>query len=300
MPSKTKDPATNLTFTPDNQSAELTIDLNGTPFGTYEFCYSITSCDGDLCADGEVTIIVAEEIDPGACPENDCNLIGYGDFDVFPVGADTYYQGFGDPASSEIILMEPLAPNGPLGNSVDIVSDGNNNYVRFNNGIPVENENVLTHLCVEVPIDCGLQLDFDACYRGALGLTKSLKVWALSQLPAGLELPGIIDCDGELQDNSGLVIGTCIDEFDLPFCNIAVNFPMISTPDLTHFSANIPDGLDHPVNYLLFWAYSSEPLLTGGAAVYMDNVVLTTECQNKVSLTSTAISACIGGQGQWK
>ncbi|MEO1261889.1 MAG: T9SS type A sorting domain-containing protein [Bacteroidota bacterium] len=285
----------NMIFTPDNQSDELTINLNGTPFGTYEFCYSITSCNGDLCANGEITVIVAEEIDPGTCPENDCNLVGYGDFEVFPIGGNTYYQGFGDPANSAFILMDPLAANGPLGNSVDIVSDGNNNYVRFNNGFPFENENVLTPLCVEVPTDCGIQLDFDACARTSLGVTKSLKVWALSQLPTGLELPSIIDCDGEIQDNSGIVIGTCIDEFDLPFCPLMTNFPMITTPSLTHFSTNIPNGLDHPVNYLFFWAYS--PALSGGAAVYMDNLVLTTECQNKISIASTAISSCIGGQG---
>ncbi|TAK41768.1 MAG: hypothetical protein EPO28_08205, partial [Saprospiraceae bacterium] len=281
----------NMTFAPNNQTGELTITLNNTPFGEYEICYSVFSCNGALCQSGTVELIVAQEIDPSVCLGEDCNLAGYADFELFPPGDNTYYQSFASPWNSQVIRI-PNPVSGSLDNSVDIYVDGDNQYVRFIRCQDCSQENLLVPLCDTIPENCRITVSFDACADNQVNGNQpvTLGVWVLSQLPDPMQLPNTTVCNGLLLDNSGNVIGTCIGEVTLANCNIAPNEPV----DFNHYSIYFPNGFVEPITHLWFFDY---PLYQNGwTEIAMDNIEVTTDCQNEVTITPTVLEACIGGQ----
>jgi PKD repeat protein len=281
----------NMTFVPNNQTGEVTVTLNNTPFGEYGFCYTIFSCDGELCQSGTVTFIVAEEIDPSVCLGEDCNLVNYGDFEFFPVGIGVYYPSFAAPWNTQFIAI----PGANLDNSVDIFEQGGNQYVRFIRCSGCSEENLLVPLCETIPANCGVNVVFDACVDNSQNGNQpvTLGVWGLSQLPAidpasGYRtLPNTTVCNGVLFDVNGTPIGTCLGEVSLSGCNSQqVSF--------TSYSINFPNGYSQPIQYIWFFDNPSYP--NAFTQVFMDNVVVTTDCRNEIALTPTVVEACSGGQ----
>lgn len=272
----------NLTFTPNSTTGALTITLNGTPFGEYEFCYAIFSCNGKLCKGGKVNLIVAEEIDPTVCLNEDCNLVGYGDFELFPLGFGVYYPSFADPWNNQSIMIP-----GGSDNSVDVFSDGDNQFLRFIRCNGCSNENVLVPLCETIPADCDITVSFDACMTG--NQPAFIGVWGLTQLPNPMQLPNTTVCNGILMDNSGNVIGTCLGEVLLvPQCTLGqpVNFETYTIP--------FPNGFPEPITHLWFFDYPAYP--PPPTNFFLDNISVTTSCQNQFTITPTVLQACIEGQ----
>jgi hypothetical protein len=291
----------NLTFSPNGTAGELTITLNSTPFGEYEFCYTIFSCDGELCQSGSVRLIVAEEIDPLVCIGEDCNLVNFGDFELFPPGGNTYYQSFDAPWKEPIIVFSPSNPPSLHGNSVDIYTDGENNYVRMVRGVCDEchQENILVPLCSEIPVQCGINIEFDALVDNILAFGTdfsniTLGVWALSELPDPLELPFETDCNGVLFDGSGNAIGFCVEEVNLTYGDIPYG-PVTPPLDFVKHWVNSINTFDSPIRYIWFLGYPVFPY-PNSKEIVLDNIIVTHDCQNQVIATPTMLEACIGGQ----
>ncbi len=277
----------NMTFTSNNSF--LTIASNNTPLGQYEVCYTITSCNGELCQSGTITLVVMDGIDPSMCKEDDCNLAWYGDFELFTEGFDTYYSSFLSPWSSQEIGI--LNTNGDfVGNTVDVWSDGINQFLRFIRCPGCDQENVLMPLCSDIPSNCDVKVEFDACANLQFANYQpiTLGVWGLSQLPDPMELPYLTTCNGILMDNSGNVIGTCLGEASLMECDGG-------NPSFSHFTFTLPNSLTQPISHLWFFDYPVYPPLAV-ANIFLDNVVVTTSCQHQVTINPTVMQACIGGQ----
>jgi len=284
--------AGNLTFTPNSLNGTLTIALNNTPFGEYEFCYTLFSCNGEQCQSGTVSLIVAEEIDPSVCLGDDCNLVSYGDFELFPSGWNNYYQSFVEPFNTQKIIIPSPSDPPSLDNSVDIYPGGNNQFVRFIRCIDCSQENLLVPLCEEIPANCDVSIEFDACADNQANNNQpvTLGVWLLSQLPAQMELPNTTFCNGVLMDNADNPIGICVGEVTLSDCNIDPGSPV----DFTHYSFTLPNGWNEPITHVWFFDYPV--YLEGWTEIGLDNVVVTTSCKNNITITPAVLEACIGGQ----
>ncbi len=224
-------------------------------------------------------------IDPTVCPA-ECNLLNYGDFEGFPSGQNTYYPNFIPPYNSEVILLQNSPSNTP-----DVLSSNGNQYLRMINSLSGNNhENGLFPLCQSIPAGCNFTVDFQACAEILNGEAQSVTVgiWALSQLPAGLQLPTDIPCNGQLFDNQGTLIGTCIGEVELSDDCVFGNVVFPSSP-FTFSGVHTS-----PVSYI--WMTETNTHGTFSSNVYIDNMNVRKDCEDQISVDPIILSACSGGQ----
>jgi Secretion system C-terminal sorting domain len=233
---------------------------------------------------GTAVVLDNNPIDPAICPLT-CNLVGYGDFEAFPTGKNTYYPNFTSPYNSQIIITS--GNSGINLNSVDVQTDGNNQYARWISLSNGYHENLLVPICQEIPPGCDITVSFDACMAidQPPGQPVMLGVWALSQLPIPMELPNTTVCNGLLLDNSGNTIGTCIGEVQLPDdCGSSINFTSFSV------SGSFTQAVTH------IWFFDNSSLNNLDINVFMDNISVTNSCQNHVDVTPIVLEACVDGQ----
>ena len=223
-------------------------------------------------------------IDPSVCPA-ECNLVNYGDFEDFTTGQNAYYTGFVAPFNSQVIVA-----NGYTVNTVDILSDNSNQYLRMISSSGGYQENALLPLCSAIDPGCSFTVEFKACAStnpaGAQQLTVG--VWALTQLPANLEMPANLPCNGTLLDNQNNVIGTCLGVVNVPVnCSSGnVTFPV----NPFSLSGSYSGSVTH------IWIKEIQVNQEFSTNVYLDDISVTKDCENQITVDPNVTSACPGGQ----
>jgi hypothetical protein len=296
-------------------------EITSSTTGSFEFCYKITSNCG-RCDEAVVKINVLDAPLYLNCNPNDCNLICFGDMEDFPIGISAYYPSLGLPLYYFDDISDPT-PNGNYDNSPDIYTIidqiPQNKIVRWqrSDNPNVAQESLRVPLSQPIYEGCTSTIAYDAglgkLVTFAVPANLRIEVYGLTGAPctdidqhpfwgagAGTSFqlcPGItayrLDTNDALPFNEYIQSSTN----GLELINLELE-PYTFT--YTH-----PIGAA-PITDLLIWGtYDAVPLfppLPGnpipelGANFYLDNITATSSCNAQVSVTTTVLQQCIGGQ----
>lgn len=290
------------------QVASNDVEITGLVPGSWEFCYRIISCDG-VCEEATVHVTVLDHPIPTGCVSDDCNLVCFGDFEGFPVQGSVYYSSldlpefyFGDISNTmrntpDIHLQTDVSPQNKV-----------IRWVRSTN-MNQDQESVRIPLSEPIYEGCTATISYQAAaakLASVISPVSSLRIelYGLTAPPC-TETPTVPVWSGVGISNllcNGVTAFGIDQNTGLPF-DVDVNGDLSNTLnlDLEDFSITYthPIGAS-PITDLLFWgtftAADPEPPQGEGLEFYMDNVVVTSSCNNQINITPTVLSQCIGGQ----
>ena len=273
--------------------------VNGLLYGrTYTLCYSLDTGNG-CCDQGEIIITTP----PGGptLPEDILcnsteNIIPWGNFDIFDLEGTDGGNGIFFSESNQQVC-DPLGINTGAGslafNSPGILAIGNNQVgylagqVSGSNVIHTENETLYLPLNPPISPGCEISLSIDirTFYNFESGEVAYIQIYGAHSPPCAM--PEFADCD-----NPGSADGfQCIES------GIYIDEPMntLTTYDGITWTNNTP----YAITYLLIANHASAVYQgTEGqedAAVLVDNIEVTQECANTLSVTPTVQAECYDG-----
>ena len=245
----------------------------------HRICYNLIGCDGD-CDQGIIYIqkinVPPVDLLP-SCPEiTDCNsgnLFCYGDFEAFPTNSEN--QAYVYSLSLGLTACNPEYPG--LQNSPDIlIENGPNQLIRIYS-FRGRTESEIVPLSQPIQPGCTAFLSFDTRLDDGDDSPAIVDVYASNQNPCSLT--DIPDCPGTNDPGTFFCI---LDDITVDYSEWQSNGPF-SWENLT----------DEPINYLLI---TNNP--EHSSKLFVDNIVVTSECDNQLQITSSVLSACIDGIAQ--
>lgn len=288
------------------------------PSGLYFFCYTLFSCDGEVCNEG----IVYLNHGLGQC-DNECNLFCAGNFEDFnPRVGGTYYKQldldplvfngsptsnntpdihFGEPENQFVHfarpygviadfeslyfpLSNPLAPGCSAEVSFRATSDLENSTIQFyaSNDAPCPNPNLPT---------CD-PLGFESCSDYFLHCMTIPPNSDIDQ-PEGIEI-GYTTFP--LPPQTSLIFGSPNNIVPYPFdINIGSITYFTEEHDWNSYSFNWTNQTNEPINFITIIGSSTSPPAEGSIHYYIDDIEIISSCENQVSvIPSFPDPVCIG------
>lgn len=266
--------------------------VNGTTPGVWTFCYTITSCGGELCSQAEVTVIVRNTRIETDCQGPGCNLVGFGDFESFfapNIGASTFYFG-------QLGLPVFTVTSGAPGNTPDIRNHNSNQILRFGRGndIGVQTECPRIPLCDPIPPGCIITIQIKAASsplnQPIANPTPLIQVYGISGPPcATIAEP---ECQtGEFSLCTG-VSGLCLGSVPVLFFNTEAEAMQNITAVTT---IQIENTLSEDITDLLILG-DFDPISPGRYIYFLDDLVVTSSCTPQITITPTVLQQCIDGE----
>jgi PKD repeat protein len=314
----------NNLFTFINNPATQTVSIrpiNTTiPVGYYEICYSITGCDQKVCDRGIIGVSVSNNNSPNinnlaySCDPNDCRLICNGDFEEYFPSLEYFSNQAGVPNWFDFSKK--------LGNgSVDVIivpNTGNQMVVWGTWPLPLGGEVFCYPLKRPIPPGCTAIIHFESGVRRSR--TSGLRILGFNQQPPCFSINLPIGCTANVFNDplcNGLS-SVCIREIPVadlgqptnnPFYIINSNEPgypfqqnrgpvfAIDDFPLTPVSFMWTNNSNIPINYVTF-DNEIPPAGSVQFSNFIDNlsITLAPECINRLAITPTVQSACIGNQ----
>lgn len=284
-----------------------TFDLQFFGAGVFTFCYELIGCNNN-CDGATVTVIVLDAPIPIMCePEQDCNLLCFGDFEDFTVAPESFFLQLGIP-----FFQMDIAHNGGSdirGNTPAIEEDPNgNNYLLL--GTPNVNSSAdfeTVYLPLSQPIDpgCTVTVSFDAAYGGstnpAIVGIPTLKFFALTDEPCSV-IPYPYLCSSSEVSLACMpdVKAYCMTEQDFPTNPEGIVLPHTSLPStLQSFSFTWQNMSTESISHVLLTPGNASgdggfDDYAGFYGNFIDNINITNSCVNEISLPIVMTNACIG------
>ncbi len=297
---------------------QTSFQVKGLQPGIWSFSYEVKGCNG-WCSRANVVIRVIEELIPIGCSE-DCNLACYGDYEGF-------IQTIGSPYFQELGLLNFRFDVEPQ-NTPDLYKQENGNKLisffsgNINNNPTINFESIIVPLREPILPGCTAKLNFDAACSSPVA----------SFTPTGLEfsvfgLTNYNDCTYSVNGvpqykvlNYPNCVQTgslqCSNSSDKIYCigNIPVAYDedatfntftaVVSNLDLmpiTEFVWTNPSS-NEPITHLIihgnFDGFSpSTPNFDKAVTFALDNLSVTTDCDNQITVTPKVLKECTGTPG---
>lgn len=269
---------------------------NMQPGYSYSLQYSITIDDVlcQACDEGNITIIVEMDGNDTTVPtivdcDNTANLLPWGNFESFPAeGTEGFLSTYNLPICDPLGINTILSQNSP---GVVTASSSQMGYLRGK----IAGDNQSTTNCESIyfplskPISPGctasFSLDYRTHYDFSNGDVGNIQVYLSHSQPC--VMPEYADC-GTPDPADGF---QCIES------GIEIWSP-ISSP-ITHNGAPWTNNTPHEITYIVISnnanAIYSGTAGQGSAPVLIDNIMVTQECANTLTVTPTVEAECYNG-----
>jgi len=275
-----------------------TLTLTATSTGIFYFCYIVESCDG-ICRTETVTVIVKNEPIETQCDDPYCNIVCFGDFEGFevPMSASEYY----DQLQIDEIQFEE-SPSTPAVEKFD-----GNNVLFISRGESSDWDAVPIPLSQPIPVDCEVVINFNATAVHVLNtgdiatLQPTLQFTALSEYPcASFPFPYSSPCTSgqyllcstiSAANMTPEPCGLPIDYQAVPVSALASTIDAIDFTNLPIYTFSWTNTTSSPITNLLLNANVSIGNIedAGGILIFLDNLKVTLECEEHISISATDI-----------
>ena len=264
----------------------------GVTAGFWTFCYTISSCGGEMCSQAKVAIIVLEtEVDTD-CQTPDCDLVCFGDFENFSPGLWTFFDQTGLDYFTFDGFTIPSSPGINAENS-------GNKVLRIQSSSYIV-EPLLFPLKYPIDPDCTAQISYEGVVAFPLYLDGRIPVLEFYALTG---YPGLNNMLPSCSTNNAFSLGNNVDAYCIasrPLTqyfdpNFSFNFlyvddlPMSS--DLFFWTNNTTVPISH-ILILLTTTSGAE----GDQVAWFDNFEFVTDCSPQVTITPTVLQQCIDGE----
>ena len=284
---------------------EYTQITNIYPGHSYSLCYSITDLDCGICDEGMITITVPNDIEdfpnfPTSLPcDNTINLLPLAGFDDFNVPLNGAINGYFD--YTNLDGCDPLGVNSGGQNSPGIMPSEPGNLGGYLAGtVEGTSENSTNCESLYMPLSqpvfpgCSVTITLDIITdnEGQGGFGESdlgyIQIYGSTLAPCIMLEQGLGFANCDPLSNS---------DFECIESGIMIDAPITSLTSFGPFTwtNDTPD----PINYLMI-ANNVAAIYQGTegqeAACLIDNIFITQDCGNELTITPTIIEACENGE----